>query len=100
MESFSGLLLVVGSKREEKKHCNFHYCICQIDELRPMFIQIRFLTQGLELTMRVGSASTLHFRKIPPIFSPSSWNVHNATLEGGHRTNNMTEGWNNRFSKL
>ncbi|KAF0707046.1 FLYWCH-type domain-containing protein, partial [Aphis craccivora] len=48
----------------------------------------------------VGSASTLHFRKIPPIFSPSSWNVHNATLVGEHRTNNMTEGWNNRFSKL
>jgi len=32
---------------------------------------------------RVGSGSTLHFRKIPPIFSPSSWNVHNATLVGG-----------------
>jgi len=49
---------------------------------------------------RVGSASTLHFRKIPPIFSPSTWNVHNTTLVGGHRTNNMTEGWNNRFAKL
>jgi len=39
-------------------------------------------------------------RKIPPIFSPSSWNVHNAILVGEHWTNNMTEGWNNRFSKL
>jgi len=29
---------------------------------------------------RVGSASTSHFRKIPPIFSLSSLNVHIATL--------------------
>jgi len=49
---------------------------------------------------RVGSASTLHFRKIPPIFPSSSWNVHNMTLIGGHQTSNMTEGWNNRFAKL
>ncbi|KAE9522791.1 hypothetical protein AGLY_016832 [Aphis glycines] len=49
---------------------------------------------------RVGTASTLRLRKVTPIFPPSTWNVHELTLKGGHRTNNSTEGWNNRFSKL
>jgi len=28
------------------------------------------------------------------------WNVYQTTLDNGHRTNNETEGWNHRFSKL
>jgi len=49
---------------------------------------------------RIGTASSLRLLKIPPIFPPSTWNVHELTLKSGHRTNNNTEGWNNRFSKL
>ncbi|KAF0706114.1 MULE domain-containing protein [Aphis craccivora] len=36
----------------------------------------------------------------PPIFPPSTWNVHETTLNNKDRTNNRTEGWNHRFSKL
>ena len=28
------------------------------------------------------------------------WNVHERTIQGHHRTNNVLEGWNNRFSAL
>jgi len=31
---------------------------------------------------------------------PNTWNVHDTTLHGSHRTNNPTEGWNNRFAHL
>ncbi|KAE9545336.1 hypothetical protein AGLY_000879 [Aphis glycines] len=48
----------------------------------------------------VGTASFLRLRKIPSIFPPSTWNVHELTLKDRHHTNNTTEGWNNRFSKL
>lgn len=49
---------------------------------------------------RVGTASSLRLRRMRPIFPPPTWNVHELTLKSGHRTNNNTEGWNNRFSKL
>ncbi|KAF0758215.1 FLYWCH-type domain-containing protein, partial [Aphis craccivora] len=33
-------------------------------------------------------------------YPPSIWNVYQTTLDNGHCTNNETEGWNHRFSKL
>jgi len=39
-------------------------------------------------------------RRTPAAFLPSVWNVHEVTLNDGQRTNNQTEGWNHRFSKL
>jgi len=39
-------------------------------------------------------------RHTPPRFQPSLWNVHTATLQGGDRTNNISEGWNNRLRTL
>jgi len=38
------------------------------------------------------------FQRFPPIFSPETWNVHQTTLQNNHRTNNVCESWNNRFS--
>lgn len=38
-------------------------------------------------------------RKLPK-FDISLWNVNTNTLQGQHRTNNVVEGWNNRFSCL
>jgi hypothetical protein len=31
-----------------------------------------------------------------PEFPPCQWNVRNETLQGGDRTNNLCESWNNR----
>jgi hypothetical protein len=35
-----------------------------------------------------------------PLFEVKCWNVHERTMNGHHRTNNIVEGWNNRFSSL
>ena len=41
---------------------------------------------------------TIRLRKMPPLFPPQMWNVHNATLRGDAHTNNLCETWSNRFS--
>ena len=47
-----------------------------------------------------GTLPPLRMRRKPPTFPPSIWNVLAITIEGGSRTNNICEGWNNAFSKL
>jgi hypothetical protein len=34
------------------------------------------------------------------MFPPATWNVHDVTVNGDARTNNMCEGWNNYFFNL
>ena len=35
-----------------------------------------------------------------PLFPPAIWNMYQVTLQGGSRTNNICEGWNNSFNVL
>ncbi|KAK8381301.1 hypothetical protein O3P69_018409 [Scylla paramamosain] len=42
----------------------------------------------------------VQLRLIPPRFPPEIWNVHEATIRDESRTNNLCEGWNNRYSRL
>ena len=42
----------------------------------------------------------IKLRRTPPLFPPVVWNVHQATLNDGDRTNNICEGWNNGFMQL
>ena len=42
----------------------------------------------------------IRLRRIPPLFAPELWNVHEVTLAGTDRTNNQCESWNNGFSSL
>ncbi|KAG7165673.1 putative MULE transposase domain-containing protein 4 [Homarus americanus] len=42
----------------------------------------------------------LRMRRIPPMFAPHLWNVHDATMNNNARTNNICEGWNNKFFNL
>lgn len=44
--------------------------------------------------------TNIRFRNCPPLFPLEQWNTHDLTLEDSDRTNNQTEGWNNRFSRL
>ena len=37
-------------------------------------------------------AVRLVLRRSPPMFPPAIWNVHDATVNGDARTNNMSEG--------
>lgn len=42
----------------------------------------------------------LMMRRTPPMFQPAVWSVHKATMECNPRTNNVCEGWNNKFYTL
>jgi len=48
---------------------------------------------------RIGTdESNIRLRRIPPAFPPCTWNVHETTIsndDNRHRTNNVTEVWNN-----
>ncbi|CAK9304070.1 unnamed protein product [Gordionus sp. m RMFG-2023] len=39
-------------------------------------------------------------RQVEPLFPPETWNVFNVTIAGENRTNNVCEGWNNRFQHI
>ena len=43
-------------------------------------------------------STNLRLHRTPSLFSLSVWNVHEATLNDSHQTNNFCEGWNNKFS--
>ena len=45
-------------------------------------------------------AVRLVLTRSPPMFPPAIWIVHDATVNGDARTNNMCEGWNNNFVNL
>lgn len=42
----------------------------------------------------------LTMRRVPPLFPPAIWSVHSATIDSDPRTNNVCEGWNNKFFTL
>ncbi|KAG7159849.1 putative MULE transposase domain-containing protein 6, partial [Homarus americanus] len=42
----------------------------------------------------------LRMRRIPPMFAPHLWNVHDATMNNNACTNNICERWNNKFFNL
>jgi hypothetical protein len=45
-------------------------------------------------------AVRLVLTRSPPMFPPAIWNVHDATVNGDARTNNMCASWNNKFFNL
>ncbi|CAF1262681.1 unnamed protein product, partial [Didymodactylos carnosus] len=48
----------------------------------------------------IGVKSRLSRPRKSPKFDIPLWNVNYNTIQGEHRTNNVVEGWNNRFSSL
>ena len=46
------------------------------------------------------SVPCITLRPLPPLFPASTWNLHVATLNGNHRTNNQCEAWNRVFAAL
>ena len=53
---------------------------------------------GSIILMRDTSLQPL--RQQPPTFAPHIWNVHQATIDGTARTNNMCEALNSAFTKM
>ena len=44
--------------------------------------------------------TNLRVRRTPPLYPHAIWYVHDATLTDSHRTNNVCEGWNNKFFSM
>jgi len=42
----------------------------------------------------------IRIRRVPPLFAPDKWNMHQVTMDNQPRTNNISEGWNNKFTSL
>ncbi|XP_076044781.1 uncharacterized protein LOC143027383 [Oratosquilla oratoria] len=51
-------------------------------------------------TTTPGVIKPIRLRRSPPMFPADRWNQHHATLANEPRTNNICEGWNNKFSSL
>jgi hypothetical protein len=45
------------------------------------------------------SSQRVRIRRVPPQFPLPTWNVYEATLVNGPRTNNETEAWNHAFAQ-
>lgn len=58
------------------------------------------LAEYLKATYVRGRPARGRRRAVPPRFSPPKWNVYDCVRTGGHRTNNVVEGWHSRFQKL
>lgn len=49
---------------------------------------------------RNNNGLVVNFRRIPPLYPPHRWNCHQVTMMNQPRTNNASEGWNNKFHSL
>ena len=47
-----------------------------------------------------GDNNIIRVRHVQPLYPPVVWSVHEATLNDSPRTNNVCEGWNNKFLNL
>lgn len=49
-------------------------------------------------TYVIGRPARGRRKAVAPRYSPITWNQHEAALAGAHKTNNLSEGWHNRFN--
>ena len=63
------------------------------------YIETTYVTGTYRPVQRNGE-QRLTMRRVPPMFPPSIWSVHSATVDSDPRTNNVDEGWNNKFFTL
>lgn len=65
---------------------------CIVEELEPM---IQYFGETY-VVGRIGARGRGN-RTIPPRYPPQWWNHYDSTMNNEHRTNNLSEGWHNRF---
>ena len=74
-----------------------------LDELASYF-STTYVLGTTRCTQRHGQLQTglqlLRICRIAPWFPPEKWNVHHATLNNQHQTNNQCESWNNSYRSL
>ena len=55
--------------------------------------------ETVEKTYVTGTPARGRRRAVPPRYPPAKWNVYQAVIHNEHRTNNMVEGYHNKFQK-
>ena len=64
------------------------------------YFDTNYVNGGFKVSQKRNDPLRARLRRIPPKFAPHVWNVHCTTLEGGDRTNNQCESFNNAFKQL
>lgn len=64
------------------------------DELPP---ELDVIADYFDDTYIKGKPARGRRQAVPPRYPIPTWNLYDATLRGLHRTNNISEGWHNRF---
>lgn len=78
------------------------------DDVERLFVQLRDdspaemaeLFQYFERYYVRGVPARGRRRAVQPRYAPKTWNQYEAVLANSHRTNNVSEGWHNRFRTL
>ncbi len=110
-----GLQAVYSTDEDVRQFCGMVDGLLPVDDVKSGMEALKDVapdgTQGLvdyfDTTYVSGGyrsvktqTGTIKFRRAAPSFSPVIWNVHEATLQDSHKTNNQCEGWNNGFRHL
>ena len=64
------------------------------------YFDITYVSGSVQKIRRPGADLTMRLRRNPPLYPVERWNVHDATLTDGIRTNNQCESWNNGFRTI
>ncbi|KAK3933016.1 FLYWCH-type zinc finger-containing protein 1 [Frankliniella fusca] len=105
----SGLQAAYNDLDDRETKIGVHMLLAQAfvppDDVKEVFRDLqRSLPQPLtpivtylKETNIMGTTNRRTRRLNPPRYPVSMWNQYGATLRGEHRTNNLSEGWHNRF---
>jgi hypothetical protein len=63
------------------------------------YFETTYVTSTYRAVQRKGE-QRLTMRRVSPMFPPSIWSVHSATVDIDPRTNNVCEGWNSKLFTL
>jgi len=68
--------------------------------LQPLidYFDATYVTGTYRSIRRQAPARTI-LRRTPPLYPVDTWNVHDATMSGEARTNNLCESWNSGFAR-
>ncbi|CAC5412428.1 unnamed protein product [Mytilus coruscus] len=66
----------------------------------PDYFDATYVSGNMRRNAAPGQGLRLGMRRTPAMFPPTVWNVHDAAVNGDSRTNNVSEGLNNKFFNL
>jgi len=70
-----------------------------LDYFNQTYVNGTFRRVGVPL-VGLDGAAIVRMRRVPPLYPPVLWNVHQATLDSEPRTNNQCEARNNRLTNF